>query len=294
MSRQGVDVELSRAVSLAQETSFRIGGEAVEYHAPSSLGGFQKVLRALKGRRPFLLGGGCNTLFPDGAFERPVISTVKMRGLEIDGNCVRVECGVRLGTLIGRTIEAGLGGLEGFVGIPGTVGGAVVMNAGGSGKSFGDRVKELGLLSLDSGEVIRLPGDRVPWSYRSWNLTGYAVGWVSLELEPEGSPELRRRACEFFLWKRDRQPLEKPSAGCIFKNPPGRSAAALIDDLGLKGLRRGGAMVSERHANFIVNPEGKARSEDVIELIREIQKQVEAAHGIRLETEIILANCPEA
>ncbi|MCZ6793525.1 MAG: UDP-N-acetylmuramate dehydrogenase [Planctomycetota bacterium] len=277
-------------VALSGETSFRIGGKAREYHTPSTVGELRELLGELRRRRPFILGGSSNTLFPDGTFERPVISTAGLRGLDVGERSILSECGVPLGTLISRAIEHGLGGLEGFVGIPGTVGGAVVMNAGGSGSSFGDRVAKLGLISLESAELVEVPGAEIPWGYRGWNLEGYVVAWALLELEPVSTLELRRRAGSLFHRKRDTQPLAEPSAGCVFKNPPGHAAAALIDRLGLKGLRRGGAMVSRRHANFIVNPEGRARAEDVRQLIDEIRGRVEVEYGIRLETEIVMAD----
>ncbi|HLU47433.1 MAG TPA: UDP-N-acetylenolpyruvoylglucosamine reductase, partial [Planctomycetota bacterium] len=184
----------------------------------------------------------------------------------------------------------GLEGPESFVGIPATVGGAVVMNAGGaSGYGFGALVRELGLLELATGDVIRARGEDIPWTYRSWQLRGFAVLWAELELEERAPRELRDRSRELFHRKRETQPLELPSAGCIFKNPAGQPAAAMIDALGLKGLRRGDAEVSTRHANFIVN-RGHARASDVKGLIRAIQERVAEAYGVRLETEVIIAD----
>jgi UDP-N-acetylmuramate dehydrogenase len=278
-------------VPLARRTSFKIGGTAREYHAPDSIEALRGVLRELHARRepPFILGGGANTLFPDGEYARPVVSTERLRLLEVEDTSVFAECGVPLNVLISRSVHDGLGGLEGFAGIPGTAGGAVAMNAGGAGWSFGDRVRELGLLPLDGGPPVRVRGSEVSWGYRTANLKGFVVAWVALDLEPADRAEIRARAREFLRKKAARQPLGIPSAGCIFKNPAGGAAGKWIEDLGLKGLRSGGAKVSEVHANFIVNDTGSARAEDVLKLVGEVRSRVERTYGVTLETEIVLA-----
>ena len=282
-------------ISLARLTSFRIGGTAPEFYAPTDFESFRGLLAYLRssGKTPFILGGGANTLFPDGEYARPVIFTGRLRGIGASGNIVRAECGTRLNTLLRRAMQRGLAGLEGLVGIPGTAGGATMMNAGGglgrSGFNFGDQVKELGLLPMDGGPLVRLRGSEVCWSYRSANLRGYVVAWLSLELASESPATLRSRVGELMRRKCVMQPLAFPSAGCIFRNPPGLSAGKLIDQLGLKGMQRGGAKVSERHANFIVNANGYARAEDVVSLLKEVRARVERSFGVRLETEIVLA-----
>ena len=278
------------AVSLARRTTFKIGGTARECYEPATLPELGGILDRLgaEGRRPFMLGGGANTLFPDGEFLQPVVSTEKLRGIEVKGRSIVAECGVRLNFLIQTALRAGLAGLEGFVGIPGTAGGAVMMNAGGSGWSFGERVVELGLFPIAGGPLIRARASDVRWAYRRAHLDGFAVAWVRLELAPGDSDRLKSSARTFMLQKKRTQPLDEASAGCIFKNPEGSSAARLIDELGLKGLRRGGAAVSSLHANFIVNVEGSATASDVLGLIDEVRARVADARGIFLETEIVL------
>jgi len=278
-------------ISLARLTSFQIGGTASEFYAPGDLETFRRILHQLRiaGKTPFILGGGANTLFPDGEYTRPVIFTGKLRDLEISGNTLRAECGVRLNTLLRAALQNGLGGLEGLVGIPGTTGGAVMMNAGGSRFSFGDHVKELGLLPIDGAPLLRLRGNEVCWSYRNANVRGYVVAWVLLELWPDSLDKLRLRVQELMRLKNETQPLGLPSAGCVFRNPPGASAGRMIDSLGLKGMQQGGAKVSERHANFIGNANGSARSQDVVSLLKEVRNRVEMSFGVRLETEIVLA-----
>jgi UDP-N-acetylmuramate dehydrogenase len=244
---------------------------------------------AARGERPFILGGGTNVLFPDEDFSRPIISTERLGGLEVCGNLVRAQSGVRLGWLFQTAIRHGLGGLEGFTGIPGTAGGAVMMNAGGGGWNFGDRVREIGLFPISGGPMIRVQGSEVEWGYRRTSLQDFVVAWVSLELEPDDSSRLRERAGAFLRRKIQTQPLGESSAGCVFRNPPGQAAAKLIEELGLKGLSSGGAKVSERHANFIVNATGKARASDVVSLVEDLRTRVARTFGIRLETEIVMA-----
>ncbi|MBI4604435.1 MAG: UDP-N-acetylmuramate dehydrogenase [Planctomycetes bacterium] len=277
-------------VPLARRTTLEVGGTAAELHIPESLEDLRCLLGRLHERRtaPHILGGGANTLFPDGELRRPVVSTELLRGLEARGSVVRAECGVRLNALVRAAMSLGLGGLEGLVGIPGTAGGAVVMNAGGGGWSFGDRVRELGLIPLDGGPIVRVRGADVPWRYRSAGLQGFAVAWVDLELVPCSAARLRDAARELMLRKSSTQPLGEASAGCAFKNPAGASAGRWIDELGLKGLRRGGARVSERHANFIVTDRGSASARDVLDLLEDVRGRVERAFGVRLETEIVL------
>lgn len=278
-------------VHLASRTSFKIGGVAREFYTPLAIEELREILQGLheRGDRPFLLGGGANTLFPDGEYSRPVVSTERMRRLTVDGTRVRAECGVQLNTLINTTIRAGLGGLEGCVGIPGTAGGAVMMNAGGAGWSFGDRIVELGLLPLDGGSLVVVEGKDVPWRYRSCGLSGFVIVHAVFDLVPERLDRLRERAIALMKKKAATQPLRMPSAGCVFRNPDSGSAGQWIDSLGLKGLSRGGAQVSERHANFIVNATGSARAADVVSLLEDVRGRVEQQIGVRLETEIVLA-----
>jgi UDP-N-acetylmuramate dehydrogenase len=283
-------------VSLARRTSFKIGGSAKSFHEPESPEELSRVLIRLErlGDKPFILGGGANTLFPDGEFSRPVVSTANLRGLTVEGNVIRAECGVHLNRLIQAAIRSGLAGLEGFVGIPGTVGGAVMMNAGGGGWSLGEHVREVGLIPMSGGPAFRAKGSDIDWSYRNANLKDVVVAWVELELVPSRPAHLRSLAKQYMIRKARTQPLGHASAGCIFKNPvnspDGGSAGEWIEKLGMKGLTRGGASVSECHANFIVNAAGRAQAADVLCLIEEVRARVKTAFGVRLETEIVMAS----
>jgi UDP-N-acetylmuramate dehydrogenase len=272
-------------------TSFGIGGVASELYEPQSLSEFQEVLERLAGREPFILGRGCNTLFPDSSFTRPVVAMHRLCSLSLDGATLRAEAGVRTDVLLRTALRAGLGGLEPLVGIPGTVGGATVMNAGGGGWSVAERVVELGLVPECGGNVVRVSGREIPWGYRSWNLHRFHVAWVRFGLDSATPARLRARIADLARRKNSTQPMSERSAGCIFKNPPGCSAGALIDRLGFKGRRSGGAEVSERHANFIINRDGTAQAADVLRLIDEIRRRVFEAFHIRLETEVVIAGC---
>ena len=277
-------------LNLSERTTFRTGGWTREAHTPSNEAELQSVLAQLarRGHTPFILGGGANTLFPDGEYGRPVVLTDRLDRLEFDGDSLVAGAGVRLNKLIQRAIAGGLAGLEVFVGIPGTCGGAVTMNAGGGGHAFGDLVSELGVVALDGSGSEVLRGRDVRWAYRTSNLNGYVVSWARLELSSSTRDALRQRAGDIMRRKAATQPISAASAGCIFRNPPGASAGELIERFGLKGLRCGGAQVSPRHANFIVNA-GGASASDVRELVRQVSATVEESCGVRLETELVLA-----
>ncbi len=277
-------------VILANRTSFEIGGEATEFYGPSTDEELREVCGRLiaEGKRPHVLGGGCNTLFPDGPFQTAVISTDRLRQINVSGNRIRAGAGVRMDVLIRSAIEAGLGGLEFLVGIPGTAGGAAFMNAGGSGHSFGDVVAKLDALCLASGELQSIPGSRIGWGYRTSGLHGLVITAVELELVEEPLALLRQRAREFLRRKAAQQPLQSASAGCIFRNPPEGAAAAFIDRAGLKGAREGGAVVSQRHGNFIINECGRASARDVLVLLTRVRERVRERFGVLLETEIVV------
>ncbi len=273
----------------------RVGGRAREFFSPSSAEELGEICRRLfaEGKTPFFLGGGFNTLFPDGEFTRPVISTEKMAGLSLSGGRIlRAEAGVRWNALIHKAVQAGLSGLEYFAGVPGTAGGLAAMNAGGGGCSFGDRVIRVEGFRLPEVEFVEIPGDQVPWGYRSSGLGRFAITAVALELTPSDPSTLRGEAMRFLRYKASVQPLTSASAGCIFRNPPGDSAGILIERAGLKGTRRGGAVVSEQHANFIVNETREATAGDVRALIGLVVRRVRERFGVDLQTEVIIPENP--
>jgi UDP-N-acetylmuramate dehydrogenase len=268
-----------------------IGGPADCLQVPETAEEMRLILAHWRsqGVEPFILGGGCNTLFPDNRFTRPVVLTEKLRGLAVRETRLIAEAGVRLDILIRCAIESGLSGLEMFIGIPGTVGGAVAMNAGGSGHEFGQLVRTASGVDPDSGELVEVPAARIEWNYRSAQLNGLVVTAVELDLVPGDTPALRQRARQLMQRKASAQPLSNASAGCIFKNPPGLSAGKLIEEAGLKGERSGGAVVSTKHGNFIVNESGKASARDILRLIERIRERVWNLFQVSLELEIVVA-----
>jgi UDP-N-acetylmuramate dehydrogenase len=278
--------------SLAELTTLKVGGWAREFYAPRDTAELERIVNGLRrrGRVPFLLGKGANTLFPDGEYTRPVVWTRRLAGLEVKGSRLRAEAGVSLGALIGAATRQGLSGLEPFVGIPATLGGAVTMNAGSSVLGFGERVVRLGLLLPGGGSIEERRGSEIEWGYRRAGLEGAVVVWAEIELEPSSSSQsVLEETRRHLSLKSATQPLGDASAGCVFRNPKGGSAGRWIDELGLKGLRFGGAEVSGLHANFIVNPERRARAADVLSLVEEVRRRIEVARGVRMETEIVLA-----
>ncbi len=267
----------------------KAGGRARFFAAPQSEEEAIFVVRALwrLGIPTIALGGGSNTLFVED-YDGAVVVTRKLRGARVAGTTIRAAAGASLPGLVRLAERQGLGGFERFSGIPGTLGGAVFGNAGGpaGAGTVGERVRRARVLERD-GRVRWRVGDDLGLRYRGSDLEGCLVLGVDLALRADAAERLRRVRLETSERKGRTQPLDARSAGCTFRNPPGESAGRLIDELGLKGLRRGGAAVSALHANFIVNEAG-ATPGDVVALLEEVRARVLAARGIRLETELRL------
>ena len=289
---------ITRKPNLSKFTSMGVGGRPRDLHEPESSGELCELLAVLDD--PFILGGGCNTIFPDGNFSRPVIRTTRLGKLHVeeDGR-VYAEAGVRIDRIIRQTVTAGLRGLEQLAGIPGTVGGGTAMNAGnGLDACFSNYIKKLHVISPEEGSVETIDSKEVPWRYRNWGMNDTDAGgsgsWVvvavEMELQPGDVSELRAEMKRYLRRKADNQPLNESSSGCMFKNPgAGPSAGKLIEGCGLKGLREGGAAVSGLHANFIVNGERQASSEDVKRLMDRVIEQVYEQTGCQLEPEVVFA-----
>ena len=269
-------------------TWFRLGGGArYLYHPPDAPSLASLMNRAKQEDVPVkVLGSGGNVLISDDGFDGVVVrlDTDTFRTVKRDGTSLDVGAGVDLMPLARRCSEQGLSGLEGLAGIPSTIGGAVRMNAGGRSGEFGTVVREVRVLDAD-GAIETWSHDRVGFGYRHSELGDRIVLSVKLELA-EGDPHSVKRAFdEHFAFKQRTQPLTDKSAGCVFKNPTGHSAGALIDQAGLKGARCGQAQVSDRHANFIVARSG-ATASDVLHLIDVIRERVRRVFDIELEVEI--------
>ena len=272
---------------LSRHCSFRIGGPCDAMIAPASPEEAEAAARVLRraGEEPLLMGNGTNLLITDKPLHRIVLRMgERMADAEIHGQSVTARAGITLAQLAVTASRAGLAGLEFAHGIPGTLGGAVSMNAGAYGGEMKDVVTSV--TYLDEDLVLRETDDG-GFSYRHsrFSDTRCVVLSARIALREDDPEAIRGRMRELLERRRASQPLELPSAGSTFKRPVGGYAAALIDQAGLKGYAVGGAQVSEKHAGFVVN-RGGASFDDVIALMEHIQETVLARSGIRLEPEV--------
>ena len=283
------DIPFRTGHPLASGTTFRIGGPArwlVEPATPDQAAGALGAARECD--IPVrLLGGGSNLLVRDAGVDGAVLRLNRLAGVEwgTDGSAT-VEGGASLPRLVKEATRRGLSGLEGLTGVPGSVAGALVMNAGGRHGEIGPSVRWVDVLDAD-GTPRRLTREEAGFRYRDSDLRGRIVLGARLELAPVDPAGLAARYDDILRDKKETQPLGRPNAGCVFKNPSGAKAGRLIDECGLKGAREGAARVSRKHANFIVN-EGRARADDVLCLIDRIRAEVSARSGLFLELEILV------
>ncbi len=273
---------------MARHTSYRVGGAADTFIVPADVNDLLLAMEILHERDVpvIIMGKGTNVLVRDGGIRGCVVSMERMTAIERTGpRSVSAEAGAPLMEVINRCVEWSLAGLEKLAGIPGSVGGAVVMNAGAHGAYMDGVVHGASLLRPDGAVYEKTRAD-LDFGYRSSNLdSAEIILAVRLSLT-EGDPDqLSRVVAEKLAWRRERQPLSLPSAGSVFKNPRGTPAGKIIAELGFKGTRVGGAEVSPMHANFIVN-RGGARAADILTLIDRIRRKAREERGIDLEPEI--------
>jgi UDP-N-acetylmuramate dehydrogenase len=287
-----LDVELRQGTSLAELTSLGIGGTTdllrIKKHESIPC-----LLRLLDdGGIPHkFLGGGSNLLVGDGELPWIILQLVAPQpDIVLEGNLAHVDAAADLGRTVTYCAKNDLGGMEGLIGVPGTVGGALRMNAGAYGMQIGTYVREVKLYRAAERKLETLRGHQISFEYRH---TSFAPDdmmlSVTLELPSNSFHEILKgiRICN--EKRRSSQPLGQKSAGCIFKNPPGASAGRMIDELGLKGHSFGDARVSDRHANFFVNA-GKASAKDMLALIADVRTRVQKAFGVELENEVVVWN----
>ena len=271
---------------MSRHTSFRIGGPADAYVEPDTVEDLQLLLeRARKAKVPVFVMGGTNLLVRDGGIPGIVVRLVKFdRIQELEGGVLYAEAGVGVPRLLKYAMQRGLAGLEFAAGIPGTVGGAVVMNAGTRWGEMKDIVWRVRMVTT-AGEVLDLSAEEAGFDYRRSRLPqGVVVGvWLGLKQGNKSQIESTVKAC--LQRRRATQPIEMPNAGCVFKNPGGEPAGRLIEAADLKGAHMGDAQVSTKHANFIVN-RGRATAGDVLDLIRLVGKTVEEKADVTLELEV--------
>ncbi|HSL94290.1 MAG TPA: UDP-N-acetylmuramate dehydrogenase [Bacillota bacterium] len=274
---------------MSRHTSFRVGGPADALFVPRDLGELKRCLRETHelGLPVTIIGNGSNLLVCDGGIRGLVI---KLSGtldwIHISASRVRAGCGVLLSTLAYKTVEAGLGGLEFAAGIPGTLGGGVIMNAGAYGGEMKDVVTSVRAL-LPTGKECEFSAAEMNFGYRcsSMQNSGMYVLEVVMELKPSNKEESMAIIRELNDRRKAKQPLALPSAGSVFKRPVGYYAGPLIESAGLKGVRIGDAEVSTLHANFIVNV-GNASAADVLALIAHVKDTVYREFGVSLEQEV--------
>ncbi|MDD6317031.1 MAG: UDP-N-acetylmuramate dehydrogenase [Clostridia bacterium] len=277
---------------LSKHTSFRIGGPARWYAEPDGAVQLAALLAALreKGVRHTVMGNGSNLLVPDAGFDGVVIAVgSRMSGISAEGCRIRAEAGALLSRVAHTAMEHGLTGLEFAHGIPGSLGGGIFMNAGAYGGELKDVVRQVEYLD----EELRsraLRGEDAGFVYRGSLFKarrGSIILAAELELQQGDRESIAQTMRELAGRRREKQPLEYPSAGSTFKRPEGDYAARLIEACGLKGLRVGGAEVSQKHAGFVIN-RGGATCADVLSLCRQIEEIVWQRCGVRLEREVEL------
>jgi UDP-N-acetylmuramate dehydrogenase len=285
-------VELEHGVSLAQLTYLGIGGTAdllcIRRH--ESIPELVNLLDG-SGIPHKFLGGGSNLLVADEELPFAVMQLAKPEPeMVVEGNTASVDAAADLGRMVTFCAKSNLGGMEGLIGVPGTVGGALRMNAGAYGTQIGSYVREVKVYRAGERKIETLRGEQISFEYRhtSFGPNDMMLS-VKLELPTKPYEEIIKgiRICN--EKRRSSQPLGQKSAGCVFKNPPGASAGRMIDELGLKGFSLGDAQVSDRHANFFINA-GKASAADMLSLIANVRERVRAAYRVNLENEVVVWN----
>ena len=274
---------------MKNHTTFRVGGPAEFFVMPRSAEEVKKVIDLCR-RESFpyyIIGNGSNLLVSDQGYRGVVLQIYKeMSYIEVEENVVVAQAGALLSAIANKALENGLTGFEFAAGIPGTLGGACVMNAGAYGGEMKDVLEEVTVLT-EEGEVLIIPKENLELGYRTSIIArkGYIVLEARIQLR-EGEKEAIKSLMEELKDKRvSKQPLEYPSAGSTFKRPEGYFAGKLIQDAGLRGFSVGGAQVSEKHCGFVINREN-ATAADVAELMRQVSARVEEEFGVKLEPEV--------
>ena len=275
-------------VPLAPFAWYRIGGPARWLIRPQSVEEFAEAARrcAQSQIRTYVLGLGANLLISDAGVDGAVfrLDGEFWRRVQYTDSRVEVGAGVDMQKLLLRTVRQGLAGIECLAGIPGTIGGGIRMNAGGKFGDIGSVVLHVQVMDA-SGNLFMRTKDDLVFDYRCTNISAPYILSATLQLEPDEPERILRKTKEIWMYKRNTQPLNTKNAGCIFKNPRGLSAGALIDQAGLKGMRVGGAEVSSKHANFIIAHPG-CTANDVLSTIKLIREKVFERNQIHLESEV--------
>lgn len=274
---------------MKKHTTFQVGGPADIFVKPESIEQLQDILTLAKQEQmpTYIIGNGSNLLVGDLGYRGMVIQIYKnMNQITVEGNEIRAQAGALLSTIAKRALEHNLGGFEFASGIPGTLGGAVAMNAGAYGGEMRQVIKEALVLTRD-GELMTLTLEELKLGYRKSIVIDedYIVLEAVLEFEPDEPENIKNKMNEYAQARKNKQPLEYPSAGSTFKRPEGYFAGKLIDDTGLRGYTYGGAQVSEKHCGFVINKDN-ATAEDIVLLMHQVNEKVKAKFGVSLEPEV--------
>ncbi|HIW57540.1 MAG TPA: UDP-N-acetylmuramate dehydrogenase [Firmicutes bacterium] len=276
---------------MSKHTTFRVGGAADIYLRPGSIAETVSLIGILKRMAvPYLIiGNGSNLLVSDKGIRGAVVEIgTGMEGYRVDDNILYAEAGIKLSKLANIALRNSLSGLEFASGIPGTLGGAVCMNAGAYDGEMRDVIREVTYYD-DKGNINTISNERCEFDYRRSFFSGksHVVLGCSLKLTKEDPEKIKSKMEDYNKRRKEKQPLEKPSAGSTFKRPAGYFAGKLIQDAGLRGYSIGGAAVSEKHSGFVIN-DGDATAKDIYELILYIKKTVKSKFDVELEPEVKL------
>ena len=285
--------KIEKDISLSTLTTYKTGGIAKLVVYPNNINNLKQMLKLIHkyNIKYFILGKGSNTLFSDKEFNGVIIKLDKLNNFKIKQTEIYVESGMILSKLVQASVKNELTGLEFAIGIPGTIGGAIYMNAGAYGKNMNNIVKSVIVLN-EKFQIKEIPLEKLKFDYRysifqdNKNLICVAA---NIKLEHGNHDEIASKIKENLLKRKNSQPLEYPSAGSVFRNPEGNYAGKIIEELGLKGKNIGGAEISTKHANFIIN-KNNASSSDILNLIKLVQKEVKDKYKIDLKLEQQLVN----
>ena len=279
--------EVLENVSLKDYNTYRTGGKTRYLVKPYNIDSLKELLNYIKNNnlKYIIIGNGSNIILPDSDYDGVVILLSKLNEIKINENTVNAFCGVSLTYFVNELVKNNLGGLESLSGIPGTLGGAVVNNAGCYGQTISDKLDSV--TYLENGEIKTINKEECNFSYRDSIFKqnkNFIILSAKFKLDYKNKEEMLNTIKENIIKRNTSQPLNYPNAGSVFRNPIGYSAGKLIEDAELKNYHINGAYVSDKHANFIINKDN-ASSEDIIELIEYIQKEISEKYNIKLKLE---------
>jgi UDP-N-acetylmuramate dehydrogenase len=278
---------VQEGVPISSLTSFKTGGPARYLITPEDLHEVESVLSfASENKIPLLtIGKGTNILVSDRGFDGIVLTTQRLNRISVENEQVTCESGVRISNLIKTSLAHSLTGAEFLAGIPGTVGGAVISNAGLKTVWLSEILEEIEVIPITGGKPYKTSRQEINFGYRSSGLENIFIAKIEIHLKKGAKEQIQKEINGHMERRMQSQPLECASAGSVFKNPQGLFAGELIERCGMKGNCFGDACISEKHANFIIN-KGKATSEDIYRMIKSVKEKVKMVYNISLETEI--------